>query len=64
MALKTIDDQQTPKTNKSPHEQQKENSLDDVVTSDEKFEKVLAEPQKRERCREEKESNKKKEKGR
>ena len=41
-----------------------ENSLDDVATSDEKFDKVLAEPQKRERCREEKESNKKKEKGR
>ena len=38
----------------------KKNSLDDVVTSDEKFDKVLAEPQKRERCREEKESNKKK----
>ena len=54
MPLKTIDALQTPKTNKSP---QKENPLDDVVTLNGQFDKILAEAQKRERHREEKQRN-------
>ena len=59
MPLKTIDALQIPKTNKSP---QKENPLDNVVTLNGQLDKILAEAQKRERHREEKET--KKEKGR
>ena len=59
MPLQTIDALQIPKTNKSP---QKENPLHDVVTLNGQLDKILAEAQKRERHREEKET--KKEKGR
>ena len=54
MALKKIDALQTPKTRKPPQKWQRVNPLGSVVTSDEQFEEILAEAQKKEEVEKEK----------
>ena len=58
MALKKIDALHTPKPNKPPQKWQRVNPLSVVVTSDEQFQEILAEAQKKEEMENEKRERK------